>query len=160
MQSASSRIWTHVAVSISYDNNDCATSTSKVCVYLYVYYGTKGGVFEVMVIVTERLESKSTPGKIAEYSSVSLEMLIILLFGRFLFFLGFLVLWASLQVSEKLFKVCHSWWVLLSFNAFLFFFNSLILLFELCVSKQQYLFTFIKSVFWLRLADQFEILNR
>ena len=30
MQSVSSRIWTHVAVSISYDDNDYTTGTSNI----------------------------------------------------------------------------------------------------------------------------------
>ena len=36
MQSVSSRIWTRVAVSISYDDNHYTTGTSKSCL-LYVY---------------------------------------------------------------------------------------------------------------------------
>ena len=36
MQSVSSRIWTRVAVSISYDDNHCTTGTS--CHYYYYYY--------------------------------------------------------------------------------------------------------------------------
>ena len=38
MQSVSSRIWTRVAVSISYDDNNYTTGTSKVVhMYAYVY---------------------------------------------------------------------------------------------------------------------------
>ena len=36
MQSVSSRIWTHVAVSISYDDNDYTTGTSNT-LYVYTY---------------------------------------------------------------------------------------------------------------------------
>ena len=36
MQSASSRIWTRVAVSISYDDNHYTTGTSKLCVTVII----------------------------------------------------------------------------------------------------------------------------
>ena len=38
MQSVTSSIWTHVAVSISYDDNDYTTGTSVcICIYIYIY---------------------------------------------------------------------------------------------------------------------------
>ena len=39
MQSVSSRIWTRVAVSISYDDNNYTTgTTAKSCLYIYIKY--------------------------------------------------------------------------------------------------------------------------
>ena len=37
MQSVSSKIWTRVAVSISYDDNHYTTGTSTLWVYIYIY---------------------------------------------------------------------------------------------------------------------------
>ena len=38
MQLVSSKIWTRAAVSISYDDNDYTTGTSKKCIYkLYIF---------------------------------------------------------------------------------------------------------------------------
>ena len=37
MQSASSRIWTRVALSISYDDNNYTTGNSNIYIYIYIY---------------------------------------------------------------------------------------------------------------------------
>ena len=37
MQSVSSRIWTRVAVSISYDDNHYTTDTIYIYIYIYIY---------------------------------------------------------------------------------------------------------------------------
>ena len=49
MQSVSSRIWTCVAVSISYDDNDYTTGTSKMSGYL------SACVYEFLLIVFVRV---------------------------------------------------------------------------------------------------------
>ena len=50
MQSVSSKIWTRVAVSISYDDNYYTTGTNSVSIYVTVYQGQRDKLFSPLDI--------------------------------------------------------------------------------------------------------------